>query len=203
MHTLHEDFGMAYDFLFEVIKKKYSQKKFVNRVEKFLKELNSSKTEQVTKEDIDEWIEECIWDANQMYKEGLINKKEQEEYIKLSQDREKVRKIIENEASDIYIHELIASAELINAILNKPTKSFYNFLEFSKFDKKIEKNFEIIQSKYEKDKLIAIIPAILESVIYKLKDDDTIYALGIYDQKDIISWKKSVANLEESLKNFV
>ncbi len=101
------------------------------------------------------------------------------------------------------IHELIASAEFISAALDKPTKSFYNFLEFSKFDKKIEKNFEIIKSKYEKDKLIAIIPTILENVIYKLKDNDTIYALGIYNQKDITLWKESVAELEESLKSFV
>jgi len=200
MHTLHEDFGLAHDFLLEVIGKKYSQKKFLNRVEKFLKELNSSKTEQVTKEDIDEWIEECIWEANDMYDRGQITKEQRDRYIKMDSDREKVRKMLEEEKP---IHELIASAEFISAILDKPTKSFYNFLEFSKFDNKIEKNFEIIKSKYEKDKLIAIIPTILESVIYKLKDDDTIYALGIYDQKDIISWKESVAELEESLKSFV
>ena len=200
MYTLHEDFGLAHDFLLEVIGKKYSQKKFLNRVEKFLKELNSSKTEQVTKEDIDEWIEECIWEANDMYDRGQITKEQRDRYIKMDSDREKVRKMLEEEKP---IHELIASAEFISATLDKPTKSFYNFLEFSKFDNKIEKNFEIIKSKYEKDKLIAIIPTILESVIYKLKDDDTIYALGIYDQKDIISWKKSAAELEDSLKSFI
>ncbi len=200
MHTLHEDFGLAHDFLLEVIGKKYSQKKFLNRVEKFLKELNNSKTEQVTEEDIDEWIEVCIWEANDMYDRGQITKEQRDRYIKMDSDREKVRKMLEEEKP---IHELIASAEFISATLDKPTKSFYNFLEFIKYDNKIEKNFEIIKSKYEKDNLIAIIPTILESVIYKLKDDDTIYALGIYDQKDIISWKKSVAELEENLKSFV
>ncbi len=201
MCTLSEEFGLTQDFLFEVIKKGYTQKRFLNKVEKFLNELHSDLSHKVTEEDIDEWIEDCIWEANEFYNSGQITKEQRDRYIAMDSDRENVRKMLEQEEKPLY--ELIATAEFISAILDKPTKSFNYFLKLNNFDKRLEKNFQKLKDTYDKDKLVEIIPTLLSDIVEEIKKDDVIYALGIYDQKDITSWKESVAELEESLKSFV
>ena len=201
MNTLHEDFGLAHDFLLEILKKKYKQKKFSEAIKEFFDDLNNAV--QVTEEDIDEWIEECIWDADQMYSEGRITKEKRNDYIKLCQDREKVKKIIEKEENESLLQELIASAELISALLGKPTNSFFNFLKMYESNKKINENFKKMQSEYDKKELIELIPVILDNVVEEIKKDETIYSLGIYDDKDKEEWKKSVKELDENLRSFL
>ena len=201
MHTLHEDFGLVHDFMFEIIGKSYTQKRFLSRVEKFLSQLHSDLSHKVTEEDIDEWIEDCIWEANEFYNSGQITKEQRDRYIEMDSDRENVRKMLEENEKPLY--ESIASAEFVSAILDKPTKSFSYFLKLNSFDKKLEKKFQKLKDKYDKNKLVEIIPTLLSSVVSEIKKDDTIYTLGIYDEKDIISWQESVANLEENLKSFL
>lgn len=201
MHTLHEDFGLVHDFMFEIIGKSYTQKRFLSRVEKFLSQLHSDLSYKVTEEDIDEWIEDCIWEANEFYNSGQITKEQRDRYIEMDSDRENVRKMLEENEKPLY--ESISSAEFVSAILDKPTKSFSYFLKLNSFDKKLEKKFQKLKDKYDKNKLVEIIPTLLSSVVSEIKKDDTIYTLGIYDEKDIISWQESVANLEENLKSFL
>ena len=119
MHTLHEDFGLVHDFMFEIIGKSYTQKRFLSRVEKFLSQLHSDLSHKVTEEDIDEWIEDCIWEANEFYNSGQITKEQRDRYIEMDSDRENVRKMLEENEKPLY--ELIASAEFVSAILDKPT----------------------------------------------------------------------------------
>ena len=198
--TLHEDFELAHDFLYEAIKKKYTLKKLLKMIKDFLYELNSNEVKEISEEDITEWIEDCIWEANDMYNRNMITKEQRDKYIAIDSDREKIRKQLEQDEKPLV--ELIAVAEFISALLGKPTQSFLFFLELHKFDKKIEENFVKMQEEYNSNELKVLIPVILKSVIKEIKKDAIIEQLGINDEKDKLSWKSSIEELEKNLRLF-
>jgi len=202
MFTLHENFGLAHDFLYEAISNKYSEKKLLKMIEGFLYDFSTNKVVEVSEEDISEWIENCIFETNNFYERGQITEEERNQYIKQDSDRKKVKQLLEQEGMPL--QEVIASAEYISALLNKPTNSFLFFLELHKFDNNIETNFEKIQKRFNNSSTFKeLISKILTVVITKIKKDNIIETLGIYDENHINEWKVSVNELEENLKSLL
>ena len=202
MFTLHEDFTLAHDFLYEAISNKYSEKKLLKMIEGFLYDFSTNKVVEVSEEDISEWIENCIFETNNLYERGQITEEERNQYIKQDSDRKKVKQLLGQEGMPL--QEVIASAEYISALLNKPTNSFLFFLELHKFDNNIETNFKKIQKRFNNSSTFKeLISKILTIVIAEIKKDNIIETLGIYDENHINEWKVSVNELEENLKRLL